>query len=114
MTRDALLYLYDILESIEKIQQYTANLTFEDFVANNMAVDAVVRNFEIIGEAASHIPDNIQSKYSEVPWFEMKGMRNIMVHEYFRVDLKIVWMTARESLPALVSTIKRIIAERQQ
>jgi uncharacterized protein with HEPN domain len=55
MTRDARLYLYDILESIEKIQQYTANLTFEDFVANNMAVDAVVRNFEIIGEAASHI-----------------------------------------------------------
>lgn len=79
-----------------------------------MAVDAVVRNFEIIGEAASHIPDDIPSKYSEVPWFEMKGMRNIMVHEYFRVDLKIVWMTARESLPALVSTIKRIIAERQQ
>ena len=114
MTRDALLYLYDILESIEKIQQYTANLTFEDFVANNMAVDAVVRNFEIIGEAASHIPDNIQSKYSEVPWFEMKGMRNIMVHEYFRVDLKIVWMTARVSLPALVPIIKRIIAERQQ
>jgi len=113
MTRDARLYLYDILESIEKIQQYTANLTFEDFVANNMAVDAVVRNFEIIGEAASHIPDNIQSKYSEVPWFEMKGMRNIMVHEYFRVDLKIVWMTARESLPALVSKINRIIAEKQ-
>jgi len=55
MTRDALLYLYDILESTEKIQQYTANLTFEDFVANNMAVDAVIRNFEIIGEAASHI-----------------------------------------------------------
>jgi len=113
MMRDARLYLYDILESIEKIQQYTANLTFEDFVANNMAVDAVVRNFEIIGEAASHIPDNIQSKYSEVPWFEMKGMRNIMVHEYFRVDLKIVWMTARESLPALVSKINRIIAEKQ-
>jgi len=112
MTRDARLYLYDILESIEKIEQYTANLTFEDFAANSMAVDAVVRNFEIIGEASSHIPDDIQSKYSEVPWFEMKGMRNIMVHEYFRVDLKIVWMTARESLPALVPMIERVIAER--
>ncbi len=112
MTRDARLYLYDILESIEKIEQYTANLTFEDFAANSMVVDAVVRNFEIIGEASSHIPDDIQSKYSEVPWFEMKGMRNIMVHEYFRVDLKIVWMTARESLPALVSMIERVIAER--
>ena len=112
MTRDARLYLYDILESIEKIEQYTANLTFEDFAANSMVVDAVVRNFEIIGEASSHIPDDIQSKYSEVPWFEMKGMRNIMVHEYFRVDHKIVWMTARESLPALVLMIERIIAER--
>jgi len=98
MTRDARLYLYDILESIEKIEQYTANLTFEDFAANSMVVDAVVRNFEIIGEASSHIPDDIQSKYSEVPWFEMKGMRNIMVHEYFRVDLKIVWMTRFKEL----------------
>lgn len=111
MTRDARLYLNDILESIEKIQQYTANLTFGEFVANNMVVDAVIRNFEIIGEAAGHIPDHILSKYSEVPWFEMKGMRNIMAHEYFRVDLKIVWMTSRESLPSLAPIIKRIIAE---
>jgi len=113
MSRDVRLYLLDILEAIEKIQQYTANLTFEDFAANSMVIDAVVRNFEIIGEAASHIPDDIQSTYSEVPWFEMKGMRNIMIHEYFRVDIKIVWITARESLPKLVSLIKRVIAERQ-
>ena len=112
MTRDERLYLNDILESIEKIQQYTADLSFEEFVANSMAVDAVVRNLEIIGEAASHIPDDILSTYSEVPWFEMKGMRNIMAHEYFRVDLKIVWMTIRKSLPALVSMIKQVIAER--
>lgn len=112
MTRDARLYLSDILESITKIQRYTEDLTFEGFAANSMIIDAVVRNLEIIGEAANHIPDDILSMYPEVPWFEMKGMRNIMAHEYFRVDLKIVWMTIRESLPSLVSIIKRIIAER--
>ncbi|WP_238456542.1 HepT-like ribonuclease domain-containing protein [Desulfotruncus arcticus] len=100
------------MESITKIQRYTEDLTFEGFAANSMIIDAVVRNLEIIGEAANHIPDDILSMYPEVPWFEMKGMRNIMAHEYFRVDLKIVWMTIRESLPSLVSIIKRIIAER--
>lgn len=111
MTRDPRLYLNDILESIDRIQQYTANLTFEEFARNNMVVDAIVRNFEIIGEAAGRVPDHILFAYSEVPWFEMKGMRNIAVHEYFRVDLKIVWITLHKSLPSLVPIIKRIIAE---
>ncbi|SHF37818.1 DUF86 domain-containing protein [Desulforamulus putei] len=88
-------------------------MTFKEFAANSMVIDAVIRNFEIIGEAASRIPDDILSAYPEVPWFEMKGMRNIMVHEYFRVELKIVWVTIRQSLPALLPVINRIIAERQ-
>ena len=109
MKRDPQIYLQDILESIEKIQQYIANMTFDEFVSNNMAVDAVIRNFEIIGEAAAHIPDDIRSSYPIVPWFEMKGMRNIVAHEYFSVDLKIVWKTARESLPSLIIMIKQVI-----
>lgn len=113
MTRDQRLYLNDIMESIAKIQQYTANLTFDTFATNNMVIDAVVRNFEIIGEAAGHIPENIQSLYPEVAWYEMKGMRNIVAHEYFRVDLKIVWKTARESLPPLGLLIKHVLEEQQ-
>lgn len=113
MTRNPLLYLNDIVESIARIQQYTANLTFDTFAANNMVIDAVVRNLEIIGEAAAHISENIQSLYPEVAWYEMKGMRNIVAHEYFRVDLEIVWKTAHESLPSLGLLIKRILEEQQ-
>jgi uncharacterized protein with HEPN domain len=109
MTRSPQLYLQDILESGEKIQQYIANMTFDEFVSNNMAVDAVIRNFEIIGEAVAHIPEDIRSAYPEVPWSEMKGMRNVVAHEYFGVDLKIVWKTVRQSLPPLMTMIRRVI-----
>ncbi len=113
MIRDSRLYLNDIIESITKIKEYTNNLNLDTFVSNNLVIDAVIRNFEIIGEAAGHIPENIQSLYPEVPWYEMKGMRNIMAHEYFRVDLKIVWKTAHESLPALGLMVERVLKEQQ-
>lgn len=111
MTRDARLYLQDIVESIEKIQRYTERLTFKEFELNDMVIDAVVRNFEIIGEAAGRVPDEIYGKYPEVPWYKMKAMRNIMAHEYFRVDLEIIWSTARESLPPLAEKIKHIFLD---
>jgi len=109
MTRDPQLYLEDILESSKRIQQYIANMTYEEFSSNNMAVDAVIRNFEIIGEAAARISDDIKSVYPQVPWYEMKGMRNIVAHEYFSVDLKIVWKTAQQSIPVLMTMIKKVI-----
>jgi len=105
MTRDLRLYLQDIVDSIEKIQRYTENMTFAEFELNNMAIDAVIRNFEIIGEAAGHLPDELYDKNPEIPWHKMKAMRNIMAHEYFRVDLEIIWNTARESLPPLAEKI---------
>ncbi len=109
MTRDSRLYLQDILESCEKIKQYISNMTFDEFTLNSMAVDAVIRNFEIIGEAAGRIPEDIRLAYPEVPWYEMKGMRNIVSHEYFSVDLKIIWKTAQESLSSLIVMIKQVI-----
>ncbi len=109
MTRDVRLYLQDIIDSIEKIQRYTGNMTIKEFENNDMAIDAVVRNFEIIGEATGHLPDEMYVQYPEIPWYKMKAMRNIMAHEYFRVDLDIIWDTARDSLPPLVEEIKRIL-----
>jgi uncharacterized protein with HEPN domain len=111
MTRDARLYLQDIVDSINKIQKYTDNMTLEEFELNDMAVDAVARNFEIIGEAATRVTDDIKEMYPDVPWFKMKGMRNIMAHEYFSVDLDIVWDTARKALPFVAEQIKKIIDE---
>lgn len=110
MTREPRLYLQDILDSIKKIQQYMGNLTFDEFVSNDMVIDAVVRNFEIMGEAAAHIPDSIRSAYPNIPWKEMRGLRNVVVHEYFGVDLKIIWKTAQESLPELSEMIKEVLS----
>ena len=99
--RDHSVFLRDIVDAIGKIDRYTSGMTFEEFVQNEMAVDAVIRNFEIIGEAASHVPAAIRMKYAGVPWDKMKAMRNIMIHEYFGVDLETLWKTAKESLPSL-------------
>src|SRR5450756_823546 len=87
--------LQDILECISKIQTYTNGMTLEQFEKDSLRVDAVIRNFEIIGEAASQIPTEIQRKYPDLAWFEMRGMRNLMVHEYFGVSLPIIWHTIR-------------------
>lgn len=111
MSRNPRLYLSDILESIEKIKQYTAGLKYEQFEKASMVIDAVIRNFEIIGEASSHMPEEIQEQHPQVPWYKMKAMRNIMTHEYHRVDLRIVWETAQKDLMILKPQIDKILAE---
>ena len=111
MTRDPRLYLHDILDSIQKIQRYTSNMSFQEFTESSLTIDAVVRNFEIIGEASGRITDDILYKYPEIPWYEMKGMRNIVAHEYFRVDLKIIWKTSRESLNIVAEMIRRLLKD---
>ena len=113
MKRSYRLYLNDILESIEKIKRYVDDLSFEEFTASDLIFDAVVRNLEIIGEASSHIPDSIQSAFPTVPWRLMKDMRNVLSHEYFGIDVDIVWKTARESLPQLVEPIKTAMDQAQ-
>ncbi len=107
--RDFRLFLNDILESIEKIEKYTANITFKDFTNNQMIIDAVVRNFIIIGEASTNISPEMQNKYPKIPWKKMKAMRNIVVHEYFGVKLNTTWNTARKSLPKLKKDIIKVI-----
>ena len=99
--RNPKLYLRDILDAIAKIEDYTEGLSFEEFSKNNLVVDAVVRNFEIIGEASKNIPEETKSQYSQIPWKEMAGMRDKMIHEYFGVDLEIVWETIKTRLPQL-------------
>lgn len=102
------LYLKDILEAIEKINNYTKNLSFEEFSQNTMIVDAVIRNFEIIGEATKHIPEEIRKSYPEIPWKEMAGMRDKMIHEYFGVDLEIVWKTIKIRLPQILLLLEQV------
>jgi len=89
--RDPTLFLYDILECIEKIEKYVSGMTYEDFENDERTVDAVIRNLEIIGEAARNIPDEFRNKYSDIPWRRIVGLRNVVIHEYFGVDLENIW-----------------------
>ena len=79
--RDVRLFLYDILECIEKIEKYTKDMDFDDFVKNDLVVDAVIRNLEIIGEAVKNIPEDFRSKYPDIPWKKIVGFRNIVIHK---------------------------------
>ena len=112
--RDARLLLQDMLESLEKIERYTAGLTFERFAQDDRTVDAVVRNLEVIGEAARQIPSEVRERYPEVPWRRVIGLRNVVVHEYFVVDVEIVWTVVRQSLPELKEALRRMIAELEE
>jgi len=100
-----------ILEAIAKIQRYTAGMSEEAFAADDLVVDAVQRNFTIIGEAARQIPVDIQRKHPEIPWARMQGMRNILVHEYDAVKLNVIWRTIQDNLPPLVEPLRKLVQE---
>ncbi|MCX6285474.1 MAG: DUF86 domain-containing protein [Bacteroidetes bacterium] len=103
------LLLEDIIESAEKVLQYTKGISFEEFSKDNKTVDAVIRNFEIIGEASNLLPDEIKDKYSEIDWHRIRGFRNRIVHDYFGVDLQIIWKIIYDQIPSLISEITKII-----
>lgn len=96
------MFLGDIFDSIEKIEGYITGLDFEDFSADNKSIDAVVRNLEIIGEASRNIPTTIKTKHPEIPWKRMVGLRNVIAHEYFGVDIRIIWQIATRNLPEVI------------
>ncbi len=108
--RDSKIVLEDIQESIEKIETYTLNFDFDSFVQNGMVIDAVVRNLEIIGEAANQIPDEIKVKFQNIPWRKIIGLRNRIIHEYFGVDISIIWYIIKNELPTLKTSIEKIIS----
>jgi uncharacterized protein with HEPN domain len=93
------IYLEDILISILRIEEYLGGMDFVEFKRNYLVVDAVVRNFEIIGEASKSIPEKIRIKYPSVPWRKMVGLRNLISHEYFGIDYEMIWTIAKNSLP---------------
>ncbi|MBW1863849.1 MAG: DUF86 domain-containing protein [Deltaproteobacteria bacterium] len=102
-------YLLDILQAGKLAIFYTAKKSMEEFLADTQCQDAVIRRFEIIGEAARRISDETKTDHPELPWLEMVGMRNIMIHEYDDVDMVVVWDTVKKDIPSLVSVIEKII-----
>lgn len=103
------LRISDIIEAIENALDYSSGMTVEQFVADRKTIDAVVRNFIIIGEAASHLPEEIIERHLDLPWREMRDIRNIVVHEYFGVDNMIVWETLKKNLPPLLPLLKHLV-----
>ncbi len=98
----------EILTCIDHIHTYTADITFETFTQNFMAVEACLYNIQIIGEAVSHLPDMIKDKETQIPWSLIKGMRNRLIHEYFGTDLPVVWHVIKNELPSFKNELERI------
>ena len=102
------LLIGDIIESGIKILDYTNNLTFEEFVKDDKTIDAVIRNFEIIGEAANRLPEDFKDENSDIDWHRIRGFRNRIVHDYFGIDYSIVWEIKTSFLPDIILKLKAI------
>ena len=106
--RDYRLYLKDILTAIERIEVFVENMDLEAFKADDKTTSAVIRKLEIIGEAVKGIPEKIRQSHPQVPWKEMAGMRDKLIHFYFGVDYELVWVTIKRRLPEVKQWIKEI------
>ncbi len=101
--------IHDILDAIAEIQKFTKGMDFESFKDDDKSVRAVEMNFIIIGEAANQIPEEIEEKYTAIPWSLMRAMRNRIVHVYFRIDEKLMWDTIQNDLPPLVPELEKLL-----
>jgi uncharacterized protein with HEPN domain len=109
--RGVTLYLEDIKDAVRKIEKYTRGVDFDKFNKDEQLIDATVRNFSIIGEAAMNIPKAIITDNPDVAWKEMKGMRNKVVHEYFGIDEEILWKTIQDDIPVIKKQIAKLLRD---
>jgi len=108
------IYLSHMRDAIAKIERYLAGANYETFASNDMMIDAVVRELEIIGEAARNLSVPFVEKHPDIPWSRIKRMRNILIHEYFGVNLKVVWDTSHSNLPQLKAFVQNVLAQETQ
>ena len=114
MSRDPLLFLEDIERSCAKIVRYTDGLEQAELFRDELRFDAVLHNFQVIGEAVKRLPEDLRQRHSDVAWREIAGMRDFVAHEYFALDPEIVWDAVRRDIPNLLTRLREILeAERQ-
>jgi uncharacterized protein with HEPN domain len=113
-SRDLRDYLQDIIDSIDDIEDFTKNLTYEQFVKDRKTLNAVVRSIEIIGEAAKQLPNEVKANYNTLPWKEITGMRDKLIHAYFGMDTETIWETVHKNIPTLKQTIQKLLKDQEK
>lgn len=111
MSRSIRLYLDDMIKSCDKILKYTQGLTFEEFVANDLVYDAVIRNLEILGEATKRLPQDFRGRYPDTEWRSIAGLRDIVTHAYFQIRDEIIWDVVQNKVQPLRNQIQLLLAE---
>jgi len=111
MPRDYKTYIKDILEAIDRIESYAKNLTIDDFSESRLYQDAIIRNLEIIGEAVKRLPKGLIDKYPKIEWKKITGLRDILIHAYFGIDIEIVWDVVQNKIPVLKDQMLLIKSE---
>ena len=111
MTRNVALYLKDMLQNMLDAEEFIRGLSYDQFAADKKTFNAVVRAIEVIGEAAKNVPDEIRRRYPLVPWKQMAGMRDKVMHFYFGVDREAIWLAVKESIPAVKPIIAQIVED---
>lgn len=111
MPRDYRVFLDDILEASRAVLEYASGLSREQFFADRKTMQAVVWNLQVIGEAAKNIPHEIRSRYPDVPWRDMAGLRDVIVHQYFEIKLDVIWKVIQNDVPLVETRISAILEE---
>ncbi len=114
MKRDFKLYLRDIVDSVDSVEEFIGNIDFEDFLEDNKTNSAVVWKLETVGEASKNIPLEIRQKYPKIEWSDMARMRDKITHSYFGIDFKIVWKVIKEKLPQIKEDVNKILVDLEQ
>ncbi|MCJ7778211.1 MAG: DUF86 domain-containing protein [Sedimentisphaerales bacterium] len=112
MSRDEIMYLQDIVDSCEKVLRFTKELSLPDLIQDERTYDAVVRNLEIIGEAAKNISENLRTQMPNIEWRKIAGMRDMLAHDYFGIDNDILWDVVQNKIPELTETVKAFLEDR--
>ena len=114
MKRDYRVYLRDILQAFRNAQKFVGRMSYGKFITDRKTTSAVIRELEIIGEAAKQLPISVRKKYPQIPWSDMAGMRDKLIHFYFGVDMEIVWETVKVRIPKLEPLIEDVLTDLEQ